>query len=280
MANQLKIGARVHPTQANGGISTGAIAIYPCFHSNTESSLTDISGNNNHGAPGVAFSAATQFATPTGLTNTDGASTDTTMRIPLANWTYNYNAGDNLLVAGMLKMASLPSSSKPIWAQGGNNSTAQGPSLKISSGGVLFWQLDNAGASIFAANTDAGGPANNGVLTTAVWHHVMFAMWNHNVSAGTATFGIWLNGARGFSVADKSLSSLPASIAPVEAVRIGQYYRTSGPTTLSFGATQNSYHFYRSPNSVIWTQTQMDGLAKRLHRSPVKPLSAAEWRMA
>lgn len=281
MPNAIKLGSRIARTQANGGITTGAIAVYPCHHANTSPVLLDASGNTNNGIAGGFFSSATAFASTAGILTTDAASTDTTQK--LASFPYSFNAGDSLLIANRINITSaLPGATKPIWAQGGNNSSAQGFSLRCKTTGALFWQLDGPSTSYFSADTNASGPAGNGLLTAAAWHHIVFGWWGHVVGTGangTAYYGIWINGKMAFSEGTKTASSLSSVVTPVEAMRIGQYYRTAGPTTLSIGATQSSYHFYRAPQASIRTFDQMDGIAKRLYRDPETPLSLAEWPM-
>lgn len=280
MPNQLKIGQIVTPTVANGGITPGCIACFPCRQATTDTVLANIAQPLVTGEAGVAFVPGTAFASPQGLLTADAASTDTTMRLSLANFTYSYNNSDTLLIATRLKITSaLPGATKPIWAQGGNNSSAQGLGLRCKTTGALFVQLDGA-SQFFSADTDAGGPAGNGLLTAAVWHHVVVALWGMNAAAGTGNVGIWINGEKGFITNEKALTSWPATITPAEGFRIGQYYRTSGPTTLSIGATQSDFHIYRAPQSVIYTGAQMREIANRLYRDPSRPLSTSEWRMA
>lgn len=282
MSNVLKFGPRITRTQANGGITTGAMAIYPCHHSTADPVLVDASGNENNGLAGAAFSAPTAFASAAGILTADAASTDTTQR--LTSFPYSFNAGDSLLVANRINITTaLPASSKPIWSQGGNNSTAQGLGLRLKSTGVLFWQIDGPSSTFNSSDTDASGPAGDGKLTATVWHHIVLGWWGHVIGSGangTAYYGIWINGKFAYAVGTaKTASSLPSSVTPAEAMRIGQYYRTSGPTTLSIGATQSSYHFYRAPQASARTFAQMDAIAKRLYRDPETPLSLAEWPM-
>ena len=283
MSNVLKFGQRITPTRANGGISTGAMAIYPCHQAVADSVLADASGNANNSLAGAAFVAATAFASPAGILTADAASTDTTQR--LSSFPYSFNAGDSLLIANRINITTaLPAATKPIWSQGGNNTVSQGFGLRCKTTGALLWQLDGPAGQFFGADTDAAGPASNGLLTAAVWHHIVFGWWGHVIgsgSNGTAFYGIWINGKYAYAAgAAKTASSLPSVVTPSEAMRIGQYYRTIGPTTLSIGATQSSYHFYRAPQAVVQSFAQMDLLAKRLYRDPETPLSLAEWPMS
>ena len=282
MSNVIKVAPRITRTQANGGITTGAIGVYPCHQATTDTALTDISGNSNLGAAGVAFVAATAFASPSGILTADAASTDTTQR--LSAFGYSFSAGDSLLVANRINIASaLPGATKPIWSQGGNNTVSQGFGLRIKTTGALLWQLDGPASSYNSNDTDASGPASNGLLTAAAWHHIVFGWWGHVIGTGangTAYYGIWINGKYAYATgAAKTASSLPSVVTPAEQMRIGQYYRVIGPTTLSIGATQSSYHFYRAPQAVAQTFAQMDAIAKRLYRDPETPLSLAEWPM-
>lgn len=281
MPNQLNIGSRsADPTKSNGGVSTGAIAVFPCRHSTSTTVLSNIADPLVTGEAGAAFAAATAFASPQGLLTADAASTDTTMRLSLTNFTYSYNNSDSLLIATRINItSSLPAATKPIWAQGGSSSAAPGWALKCKTTGALFLQYDHAGGSGYLADTNAGGPAGNGLLTAATWHHVVVALWDMNASAGTGKYGIWIDGARGYSAVDKAASGLPTTITPVEALRIGQYYRSSGPTTSSIGATQSDFHVYRAPQSVVLTQAKLDALANRLYRDPTRPLTPTEWPM-
>lgn len=279
MSNILRVGQLVTPTQANGGISPGCIACYPCHQATTDTVLTDISGNGNHGSAGVAMVPATAFGSPQGLLTAEAASTDTTERLALGNFTYNYNNGDTLLIATRVKLSAIPAATKPLWAQGGNSSAAPGFALNVQSSGLLSHRLDNVGSSQFGSNTDAGGVAGDGKMDASEWRTVVFAWWNHNVGALTANYGIWIDGVSAYAAGPKSATSLPASINPTEAFRIGQYYRTVGPTTASIGALHSYIHIYRAPNAVSNTLAKMDALAKRLHRCPSMPLNAVEWPM-
>lgn len=283
MSNVLKFGPRITRTQANGGITTGAIAVYPCHHATTDPVLVDVSGSANSGVAGAAFVSATAFASTNGILTVDAASTDTTQK--LGAFPYSFNAGDSLLVANRINITTaLPGATKPIWAQGGNNTTAQGFGMRCKTTGALFWVLDGPAGQFFSSDTDAAGPANNGLLTAAVWHHIVFAWFGHVIGSGangTAYYGIWINGKYAYAAGGaKSAGSLPSVVTPSESMRIGQYYRTAGPTTLSIGATQSSYHFYRAPQAVVQTFAKIDALAKRLYRDPETPLSLAEWPMA
>lgn len=283
MSNVLKFGPRIARSQSNGGITTGAIAVFPCHHSTADPVLVDASGNANNGLAGAAFNAATAFASTAGILTADAASTDTTQR--LSSFPYSFNAGDSLLIANRINITTaLPGATKPVWAQGGNNTSAQGFGLRCKTTGALFWQIDGPASQFYGTDTDASGPAGNGLLTATVWHHIVFAWFSHVIGSGangTAYYGIWINGKYAYAVGSaKTASSLPSVVTPSEGMRIGQYYRSSGPTTLSIGATQSSYHFYRAPQSVIQTFAQIDALAKRLYRDPETPLSLAEWPMS
>lgn len=280
MSNVLRFGPRIARTLANGGVTTGAIGVYPAHPSTTENSLRDVSGAGNNTVAGAAFVGATHFASPAGVLTVDAASTDIAQRLPAFG--YDFNAGDALLVANRINITtSLPASSKPIWGQGGNNSAAPGWALKCKSTGNLFLQLDHAGGSVYGSDTDASGPASDGKLTAAAWHHVVVAFWGHNVQAGTAYYGVWINGKYAYSATSaKSMTGLPASCTPVEAMRLGAFYRTSGPTVSCIGATQCAWHFYRAPASVAQSFAAIDALAKRLYRDPESPLSLTEWPMA
>lgn len=282
MANQIIIPSRYKaPTKGNSGITSGAIAVFPCRHATTDTVLSNIADPLVTGEPGAAFNPATAFASPQGLLTADAAATDTTMRLSPANFTYSYNSNDSLLIATRVKLTtSLPGSTKPVWAQGGNNSTAQGWQMKCTTSGGLLLQYDHPGGSGYLATTDAGGPAGNGLLTADTWFSVVAAIWDMNASAGTGKYGIWIDGKRAYTTGDKSMSSMPAAITPTEAFRIGQYYRTSGPVTLSIGATQSDFHIYRAPQAVVLSQTILDKLASRLHRDPTRPLTPAEWAMS
>lgn len=272
MPNALKLGPRVARTRANGGITTGAIAVLPCHHSTAENSLVDISGAGNNGIPGAAFTPATHFAGTDGVITPDSAGLlDYAQR--LGSFGYDFNAGDTLLIAGRMKLtAGYPAASKPIIAQGGNNSAAQGIRLSMTATGTLAMVWDGA-SSAFSANTDTAAPSSG-------WFSYMFALWGHTPAAGTAYYGIWLNGASAFTTYPKSATGLPTSMVPTEALRIGAYHRTTGPVDASIGATHASIHIYRAPASVAQTTNKMAALARRLYRDPETPLSLAEWPMA
>jgi len=278
MGNQLRLGSQRTASQSNLGISTGCIACYPCHQATTDNTLTDISGNSRTGVAGAALVPATAFASPQGITTAEAASTDTTCRLALADFTYSFNNGDTLLIATRVKLTALPAASKPLWAQGGNNTAAPGWALSVKSTGELFTRLDHAGGQAFGADTNAAGPASDGKMDTN-WRSVVFAFWGHNVAGGTASYCLWIDGTVAYSTYPKTASSLPTSVTPAEAFRIGQYYRTSGPTTTSIGGLHSYVHLYRAPVAVTNTFAKMDALAKRLYRFPGEPLNAVEWPM-
>lgn len=278
MSNSLKIGSIITPTRANGGISLGCIACYPCHQATTDTTLEDISGNGNTGAAGVALVPATAFASPQGITTAEAASTDTTMRLLQPSFTHDYNSGETLLIATRVKLTALPAATKPLLAQGGNNTSAQGFALNVANSGTLGYRLDGPASQIFGSQTEAAGPASDGKIDTN-WRSVMFAFWNHNVAAGTASYAIFIDGEHAYLAGPKTASSLPASISPAEAFRIGQYYRAAGPTTASIGGLHSYVHLYRAPNAVSNSLAKMEALAKRLFRIPSVPLTAAEWPM-
>jgi len=281
MSNALKFGPRIARTLANGGVSPGYIALYLGHHATTDPVLVDVSGKGNNGVAGAAFVSATAFASTDGLLTTDAANTDTTQK--LGAFDYNFNNGDCLLTACRIKLATVPAWTKPIWSQGGNNSSAQGMGLRVTVASNLTFTIDNAGSTIFGAYTDQAGPLNDGAIPTGSWAHVMFCWWGHVLGSGangTAYYGMWINGKQAFAGDGvKNATNLPNVITPTEACRIGQYYRTAGPTTVSLGATQASMHFLRAANSAssAITVAKLDALARRLYRDPESPLSAAEW---
>lgn len=279
MSNIVKLGTHKTPTQGNGSISTGCIALYPCHQATTDNTLTDTSGNGYTAQAGAALVPATAFASPQGITTTEAASTDTTCYLPLAQYNYSYNANESLLWHTRVKLTAIPAATKPLVAQGGNNASAPGLRLIVTNTGLVAWALDHAGGTAFSANTDIAGPANDGKLDTN-WRSVMLAMWALDKSAGTASYGIWIDGTYAFNATGaKSATGLPASVTPAEGVRIGQYYRSSGPTTASIGGLHSYAHLYRAPSAVTHTWAQMDALAKRLAKFPGLPLNSVEWPM-
>lgn len=276
MPNAIKLGALAARTQANGGITSGAMAILLCHQANTDTALADISGSAlGSTAAGAGFVPATHFAGVDGVITPDaGGSTDFAQRIPTTSFIYDWNAGDSFLACGRIKLTTaLPGSTKPVLAQGGANTAAQGLRLSINSSGALVMVYDGPSTQQFGASSDT-------LMTHSVWYHWMYAHWNHVPAAGTLTYGFWLNGARAYTAFPKSGSSLTATMAPAEALRIGAYHRTAGPVDNSIGATHAAVHVYRAPAAVAQTTYKMDALAKRLFRSPETPLSLAEWPMS
>lgn len=276
MPNALKLGPRVTRTRANGGISTGAIAVLPCHQANTDTAIVDISGSPlGATAAGAAFVPATHFAGTDGVITPDhSGSSDFMQRVPQAAFTYDFSAGDALLIAGRIKLTSgYPASSRAVIAQGGNNTAAQGIRLSMTTAGALFMAWDGPSGTVFSANTDVSAASSG-------WVSYMFALWSHTPAAGTATYGIWLNGERAYTTMPKSASSLPTSMSPSEALRVGGYFRASGPVAQSIAATHANIHLYRAPASVPQTTAKMNALARRLFRDPFHPLTATEWPMA
>lgn len=279
MSNALKIGQMKDPTQSNGGITSGCIVCWPCHMSTASNTLQDISGNSRTGLAGVALVPGTAFASPQGITTAEAASTDTTCRLSLSDFEYSFNAGDSLLIHTRVKLTAVPAATKPLWAQGGNSSAAQGVRLNVSNTGVMSIVLDHPGGTAFLDVTDAGGPSSNGVIDTN-WRSITVALWGHVPAAGTASYGIWIDGVCGFSENDtRSATSMPTSVTPVEAFRVGQYYRASGPVTASIGGLHSYLHAYRAPQAVTNTFQKMQLLAKRLHKCPSLPLNSTEWPM-
>lgn len=275
MPNALKLGSRVTRTRANNGITTGAIAVLPCHQANTDTVLTDISGSGlGSTAAGGGFVPATHFAGTDGVITPDmSGSTDFAQRILAVNFNYDFNSGDAFLAFGRIKVTTaLPASTKPIFAQGGANTAAQGLRLSLLTAGGLTMVWDGPSTQQFGAATDT-------VIGAAQWYSWMFASWNHVPAAGTLTYGIWINGVRAYTTFPKSGSSLTTTMTPTESVRIGAYHRISGPVDNSIGATHANVHFYRAPAAVPQTTAKMDALALRLHRDPFHPLSLAEWPM-
>lgn len=278
MPNALKLGPRVARTQANGGITPGAMAIWHCHRATTDNTINDISGNGNSTVAGAAFVGATHFASTDGVLTPDASgSSDYAQRLAAASFSYGvsgYNNGDTLLIAGRMKLTSgYPAASKPILAQGGNNSAAQGIRLSMNATtGTLFMVWDGA-SSVFSANTDTAAPSSG-------WFSYMFALWGHVPASQTAYYGIWINGASAYTSYPKSGTGLPVSMTPTEDLRIGAYHRTSGPVDASIGATHASIHLYRAPAAVPQTTAKFDALARRLYRDPESPLSLAEWPMS
>lgn len=275
MSNVLKFGQRITPTRANGGITTGAIAILLCHQANTDTAIADISGSGlGSSAPGAGFVPATHFAGADGVITPDASGvTDFAQRVPQANFNYDFTSGDSVLLAGRMKLtAGFPASTKPIVAQGGAGTAAQGLRLSMTSSGNLVMVWDGPSTQQFGSNTDTLAPSSG-------WFHYVFASWNHVPAAGTNNYGIWINGARAYTAFPKTGSSLTTAMTPAEALRIGAYFRASGPTCNSIGATHSSIHAYRAPQAVAQTTAKMDALAKRLYRDPETPLSLAEWPM-
>lgn len=287
MPNQLKVGSMLTPSRANGGISPGCIIYTGCHQATTDTTCTEDSGSGIYIAPGASLVPATQFATPQGITTVEADTTDKTVRIVNADYSYSYNNGDTLLIHTRVKLTALPTgASKPLWAQGGNSTAAQGLRLNVASTtGLLLLALDGPSTTQFFATTDQAGAANNGAMDISNWRNVTFAWWSHVVGSGangTSAYSIWIDGEPAYSgVSPYRLgSALPSPVVPVESYRIGAYYRSSGPTFAPIGAIHSNHHIYRAPNAVANSFAKMNALAKRLHLAPHLPLSLAEWPMS
>lgn len=276
MGNPLKLGPRVARTRANGGITPGAMFVLLCHQANTDTAITDISGSAlGSTAAGAGFVPATHFAGTDGVITPDAsASTDYAQRVPAANFTYDFNSGDTILLAGRMKLtAGYPAATKPILAQGGNNIAAQGLRFSMNASGGLLMVWDGPSTQLFGAATDTLAPSSG-------WFSWMFASWNHVPAAGTMSYGIWINGASAYTTYPKIGSGLTATMTPAESLRIGAYHRASGPVDNSIGATHASIHGYRAPAAVAQTTAKMDALARRLYRDPESQLSLSEWPMS
>jgi len=285
MPNQLKVGSMVTPTRANGGITSGCILYSHLHQATTDAVCSEDSGAGTSFAAGANLVPATAFASPQGFVTAEATATETMLRMPFANFNYSYNAADTLLIATRIKLTALPTgSARAICAQGGGATNAPGWRLLVSTTGTLSWALDTSVSTTFGAASDAGGPTANGVLDTN-WRSVVFAWWSHVLgtgSNGTSVYSYWIDGEPALSgVSPYRLgSALLNSVVPNEAYRIGGYYRSTGPSMSTIGATQANHHVYRAPVGVTNSYAKMAAIAKRLHLAPHVPLSAVEWPMS
>ena len=246
--------------------SEAYIAAFPGFQSATDTTLADVSGNARH-----ALFAGGLTASEAWTTNSTAFSTlDTTVPddayIPLASWPYSWNNGDSLVLACRTKITA-PGSTRNLFAQGYHSTNSQGFRLIIKATGVVAPWVYQAGGDKFLSDTV---PA----VADGAYHSFMFAWFDHNVAAGTAKYMIWVDGVRAY--ASETVTTGLTTMTPVDDFRIGGN-KTGASAWQSTAAAFQGIHMLRSASSKLWTYAALDDVALRLHRNPIRPLTATEF---
>lgn len=260
MSRVVKLGQVATPSP-----STGIIGYWPCFQSSSDTLVYDQSGKQQNMAFGAGLTTAEAWANSNVFSTVETTADDVAI-LSAADFDYSFNAGDTLLIAGMI-YAAAPAATRTLIGNGYNSTSAQGFRFVVKTTGVCAPWLYQSGGDKFLSDTTSA-------LADSSTKHFTFAWYNHNVSAGTASYMIWFNGVRQYASA-LSTSGL-GTMTPVDDLRIGGN-KTGASAYQSMAARFSALQMYRAGNSAGITLEQLDAIAIRLSRSPCVPLSASEW---
>lgn len=254
MGRPLRLGQVKTPTA-----SSGYVAFYPCFQANTDTSLTDRSGQGNTGAfnsltTGEAWTASNCLSNPT------TASHHVTLAKSAlsAKWRWNASVRDSLFISFKCKV-TLPGSNNPF--MGNANGTSEGglkflvdASAKLQ---FAFYDKVNA-ASVFSSQSsaiDASWASN--------YHSVALHLDGPNNTFTAYADGVPLTGLA--SIALSSVTVLEPQTATFDWTVNGasQLSQVTGTAMAMF-----AFHMLAIPNS-YGSIARPDHLAMRLHRSPL-----------
>lgn len=263
MTRILRLGGVISPSY-----SPGYIAHYPCFQDSADTVLTDRSGNARHATFGAGLTTGEAWGTANTFSGTDTAAEDYA-KLAQGDFTYNYSAGDSLVIAARITMAA-PGASRTLFANGWSNSAAQGLRLYIKNTGVLSPLLYHSGGDKFLSDSTF-------TLADNARHTFMFAWFDHNTVAGTAKYMCWMDGARGYG--SETATSALGTVTPAMGLNISGN-KTGASSYQGSAAHLDSIHVLRSAASKVWTYAALDEIAMRLHRSPTVPLSPSEFPAA
>lgn len=260
MSRIVKLGQIASPVP-----SLGTIGYWPCFQPSSDTLVYDRSGNQQNMSLGAGLATAEAWANANVLSTVETTADDVAI-LSAEDFDYDFNAGDNLLIAGLV-YAAAPAATRTLIGNGYNSTSAQGLRLIVKSTGVCAPWLYQSSGDKFLSDTA-------GALADSSTKHFTFAWYNHNVAAGTANYMIWFNGVRQYSSA-VSTTGL-GTMTPVDALRIGGN-KTGASAYQSMAARFSALHMYRSANGADISLDDLDAIALRLTRTPCVPLSASEW---
>lgn len=247
-------------------ISAGYIAFYPCFQANTDTSLTDRSGQGNTGTfnsltTGEAWTASNCLSNPT------TASHHVTLAktaITTKGWQWNASRKDTLLISFKCKI-TLPAANNPF--MGNANST--------SEGGLKFL-VDNTAKLQFAfydkVNTASQFSSQSSAID-ASWasnyHTVCLFMDGPNNTYTVYVDGLAILGP--VSLSSVTVLEPQSSTFDWTVNGASQLSQVTGTAMAMFG-----FHMIAAPQS-YGAIVRPDNLAMRLHRNPVLPITKTEW---
>lgn len=246
--------------------STGIIGYWPCFQDSADTLVRDRSGKQQNMTFGAGLTTAEAWANANVLSTVETTADDVAI-LEAADFDYDFNVGDCLLISGLV-YAAAPAATRTLIGNGYNSTSAQGLRFIVKATGVCApWLYQSSGDKFLSDTT--------GALADSTTKHLTFAWYNHNVTAGTASYMIWFNGVRQYATA-VAASGL-GTMTPVNDLRIGGN-KTGASAYQSMAARFSALQMYRS--SASFTLEELDALALRLTRNPCVPLSASEWPAA
>lgn len=248
------------PARTND-ITTGYIFFFPCFQANTDTSVTDRSGQGNNGAfnsltTGEAWTNANRLSNPT----TSSHNVSVPKAALSAKWFWNANRRDSLWINFRMR-PTLPGSATPF--MGNANGTGEG-GIKNNVDNTGKWQIGFydkiLAASQFSSLTtvDASWGSND--------HTIALYLDGPNNTFTRYVDGVLLDGPTAFS----GITTLePQSSTFDWNLGCSQTGQAANVACQFFGM-----HMLAMPRA---SHPNPNGLAMRLHRSPVSPLTLAEW---
>ena len=242
------------------------IGFWPCFQANTDTQVIDRSGTGNNLTFGAGLTTGEAWANANTFSTVDSTAQDDAVFPSVASFSYDFNAGENLLIAFRV-LAAAPAATRTIIGNGYNSTTAQGLRLIIKSTGVMAPWIYQAGGDKFLSDTPTA-------VADGTTKHVVFAWFGHDVAAGTASYMIWINGVRAYST--NTATTGLTTMTPVDPLRVGGN-KTGAASFQSMTARFSCLHMYRSASDVRLTLERLDDVALRLFRSPSSMLTRSEW---
>lgn len=248
----------------SNNISQGYIAFWPCFQANTDTSVTDRSGQGVNGSfnsltTGEAWTTANRLSNPT--TSSHNVSL-AKAAITAKGWQWNANRKDSLFMSVRARL-TLPGGATP-WMGNANGA---------SEGGLKF-NVDNNGKWQHGFYDKVNSTSQFSALTT------VDASWG----SADHTIGLFLDGPNNTYTryVDGVLLDGPIALASVAVLE-----PQSSTFDWNFGCSQTGqaanvaskfygFHLITAPQS-YGAIVRPDNLAMRLHRNPVLPINTSEW---
>lgn len=269
MGNSIVLGVAKPQSLANSGISDGYIANFPCLQATSDASLVDRSGRGVVGTFSAGLTPSEAWTTLGNYLSTLETTTPDDVSIPLAAMTYNWNAGDSFVLACRVRAAA-PATTRSLFGNGYHSTNAQGLRIIVKATGIVApWFYQSTGDKF---NSDSSI-----VLADGATHSYMFALFDHNVSAGTLKYMQWIDGVRAYAV--ETVATGLGTMTPVDGFRIGGN-KTGASTYQSMAASFQGIDILRSAATKLWTYELLDAIAMRKHRAPLSPLTALEFPSA